>query len=124
MVTVLKNNKGFTLIELLAVITILILIMSIAMPSITSLLKRTNTKLSKEKEHIYLSAAQEYVEDNYNSITSTSCYITLSTLYSKGYLTKNSYYLSDNKTAPGCIILTKIITIRILIKLLQLVMNV
>lgn len=41
------NNKGFTLIELLAVLVILIAIMSIAIPSISSSLDRTKEKQMK-----------------------------------------------------------------------------
>jgi type IV pilus assembly protein PilA len=87
----IKNNQGFTLIELLAVITILILLMTIAMPSIVSLLGRTNDKISEDKKEIFISAAREYVSDNYNSITSSLCYIKLETLYNQGYLSENAY---------------------------------
>jgi type IV pilus assembly protein PilA len=87
----IKNNQGFTLIELLAVITILILLMTIAMPSIVSLLGRTNNKISEDKKEIFISAAREYVSDNYNSITSSSCYIKPETLYNLGYLSENTY---------------------------------
>ena len=42
------NNKGFTLIELLAVLVILVVIMSIAIPSITSSVERSKAKQRNE----------------------------------------------------------------------------
>ena len=42
------NNKGFTLVELLAVLAILITILLVAIPSITSSLSRS--------EHVFISA--------------------------------------------------------------------
>ena len=39
------NNKGFTLIELLAVLVILVVIMSIAIPSITSSVERNKENM-------------------------------------------------------------------------------
>lgn len=98
---ILKSNKGFTIMELLSVIAILLIIMVIAMPSITSLLGRTNEKISKEKENAFISAARDYVSDHYNSISSNSCNITLSKLYDEGYLSKNSYNDTDGNPYPG-----------------------
>ena len=100
----LKDNRGFTIIELVATIAILLVIMAIAMPSITSLLGRTEEKISKEKEKAFISAAREYVSDNYNTVlplNETKCYVTLDTLHSRGYLSKNSYEDSDGNQYSG-----------------------
>ena len=99
----LRDNRGFTIIELVAVIAILLIIMAIAMPSITALLGRTEEKISKEKEKAFISAAREYVSDNYNTISLTSgkCNITLADLHTKGYLSDNSYYDTDGNSYPG-----------------------
>ena len=74
------NNKGFTLVELLAVLVILVAIMSIAIPSISSSLERSKGKQEESKHKILESAAELYVTDHRNSITKSSCVITLETL--------------------------------------------
>ena len=99
----LKDNRGFTLIELLAVIAILIILTTIAMPSITSLLGRTEKTISKEKEKAFISAAQDYINKNYNTInlTGNSCTVTLEYLHTNGYLSDKSYLDTDNVPYPG-----------------------
>ena len=100
----INNNKGFTLIELVAVIAILLVIMTIAMPSITSLLGRTEDKISKEKENAFISAARDYVSDNYNTVLPSGknkCYITLENLYNRGYLSENSYKDTNDNAYSG-----------------------
>ena len=102
----LKDKRGFTIIELVATIAILIIIMAIAMPSITSLLGRTEEKISKEKEKAFISAARDYVSDNYNNINNSPCNIALSDLNSLGYLSDNSYKDTDGNPYPGYILYT------------------
>lgn len=97
----LRDKRGFTIIELVAVIAILLIITAIAMPSITSLLGRTENNISKEKEKAFISAARDYVSDNYNNITNNPCNITLETLYTEGYLPENSYRDTDGNVYPG-----------------------
>lgn len=65
------NNNGFTLVELLAVIVILITIMSIAIPTISSSLERSKEKQNKEKIKTIEAAAELYVTDNKNEIFNT-----------------------------------------------------
>ena len=65
------NNKGFSLIELLAVIVILITIMSIAIPTISSSLERSKEKQNKAKIKNIEAAAELYVTDNKNAVFST-----------------------------------------------------
>lgn len=90
------NNKGFTLIELLAVLVILIAIMSIAIPSISSSLDRTKEKQSSAKEKIIESAAELYVTDHKNNIpTSGECYIAVQTLVDEHYLSSDELKDSD-----------------------------
>lgn len=98
------NNKGFTLIELLAVIVILIAIIGIAIPSITASLERNKNKVNESKQQIIISAAELCISDNRNlvAINSSTCYISLDLLTSKGYITgddkkdANGNVLSDN----------------------------
>lgn len=105
MVRGLRSNKGFTLIELLAVITILIVIMSIAMPSIVSLLGRTNEKILEKKYEVLENAAREYVYDNYNDIVDGTCYIPVEELTKYGYVISeiednDNGYLKDVSDQP------------------------
>lgn len=98
------NNKGFTLIELLAVLVILIAIMSIAIPSISSSLDRTKAKQSSAKEKIIESAAELYVTDHKNNIpTSGDCYISVQTLVDEHYLSSDELKDSDGKEMGGAV---------------------
>ena len=74
------NNKGFTLIELLAALVILVAIMGIAIPSISSSLERTKNKQNDARYKIIESAAEQYVTEHKNSVynnlgSDTKCYI-------------------------------------------------
>ena len=99
------NNKGFTLIELLAVLVILIAIMSIAIPSISSSLDRTKAKQSSAKEKIIESAAELYVTDHKNNIiiTSGNCYIDVQTLVDEHYLSDEELKDSDGEEMGGVV---------------------
>lgn len=98
------NNKGFTLIELLAVLVILIAIMSIAIPSISSSLDRTKGKQDSAKEKIIESAAELYVTDHKNNIpTSGECYIDVQTLVDEHYLSSDELKDSDGKEMGGAV---------------------
>ena len=98
------NNKGFTLIELLAVLVILIAIMSIAIPSISSSLDRTKDKQSSAKKKIIESAAELYVTDHKNNIpTSGTCYISVETLTKGNHLSSDELKYSDGKEMGGAV---------------------
>lgn len=99
------NNKGFTLIELLAVLVILIAIMSIAIPSISSSLDRTKGKQDSAKEKIIESAAELYVTDHKNNIiiTSGNCYIGVQTLVDEHYLSDEELKDSDGEEMGGVV---------------------
>lgn len=98
------NNKGFTLIELLAVLVILIAIMSIAIPSISSSLDRTKEKQRSAKEKIIESAAELYVTDYKNNIpTSGYCYIFVKTLVIENYLSADEAKDSDGNEMGGAV---------------------
>lgn len=100
------NNKGFTLVELLAVLVILVAIMSIAIPSISSSLERSKGKQEESKHKILESAAELYVTDHRNSITKSSCVITLETLLNENYIDADAATDSDGNpldTASTCV---------------------
>ena len=60
----MKKNKGFTLIELLAVIAILALLITIAVPSVIALSKRIKWNMFCTKVENIESAAKIYGNDN------------------------------------------------------------
>ena len=79
------NNKGFTLVELLAVLVILVAIMGVAIPTISSSLERTKAKQNEARYKLIESAAEQYVTDHKNAIynklgTNNSCYIQINQL--------------------------------------------
>jgi len=90
----IKNKKGFTLIELLAVIVILTLVITIAAPAVSNLLKKNKDKAYDAKVKLILKQAVEYAKDSDTFLYSSSkrynnyvCNtITVSTLASEGYL--------------------------------------
>lgn len=101
------NNKGFTLVELLAVLVILLAIMGIAIPSISSSLERTKAKQNEVRYKMIESAAEQYVTDHKNAVygklgSNTKCFILVSKLKEYGYLTDD-----EMKDADGASLSTK-----------------
>lgn len=60
----MKNNKGFTLVETIAVIIILGVVLSIAVPSITNVVKSTNKSRMISDAETFISEVKEYVESD------------------------------------------------------------
>lgn len=56
------NNRAFTLVETLAVIILLGVIMSIAIPSINNAMNSANKRRIKEDAEMFIILAKEYVE--------------------------------------------------------------
>ena len=90
------NNKGFTLVELLAVLVILIAIMSIAIPSISSSLERSKAKEREQKEKIILSAAELYVTDHRNNFAESDT-VSINSLIDENYLKVEDTKDDDDK---------------------------
>ncbi len=66
------NKKGFTLIELLAVLVILAVIMTIAIPSVTSSIERSRNKEKNMKIKLIESEAELYIDrNNVSTVTLT-----------------------------------------------------
>lgn len=100
------NKRGFSLVELLAVLVILSAIMGIALPSITSSLERNKGKQDDSKKKMLESFAEIYVADHKNAIYNnlngaTKCYISISDLNNKGYLTDDAAIGSDGNPMAG-----------------------
>ena len=60
---ILNNKKGFTLVELLAVIVIMAILLMIAIPSISSILYDSRSKLYVQDASTYVTAAKQLVTD-------------------------------------------------------------
>lgn len=60
----MKNNKGFTLVETIAVIIILGVVLSIAVPSITNVVKSTNKNRMIADAETFASKAKEMYESD------------------------------------------------------------
>lgn len=102
----MKNNKGFTLVELLAVIVILVAIISIAIPSITSSVDRTKDKEFKAKTELIVAAAEVYVSNHRNAITKTECYITIDQLINDGVIASKNVVdprKTNDAKITGCV---------------------
>lgn len=80
------NNKGFTLIELLAVLVILVVIMSIAIPSITSSVERSKAKQREQVINVVKAQAELYADKHKNNLRNGDI-IEISELFCDGYLT-------------------------------------
>lgn len=85
----MKNNKGFTLVETIAVIIILGVVLSIAVPSITNVVKSTNKNRMISDAETFISEVKEYVESDTIGNTPSHNKYTLGSIKSK--LSKSPY---------------------------------
>ena len=94
------NKKGFTLVELLVVIVILGVIMSIAIPSITSSIERSKDKQKTQIIKLIESAGELYVDKHKNTVKTGP--ITLSQLIEDGLITKEEMKDPFNEKRTLC----------------------
>lgn len=94
------NKKGFTLVELLVVIVILAVIMSIAIPSITSSIERSKDKQKTQIIKLIESAGELYVDRHKNTVNQGQ--ITLDKLISDGLITKEEMKDPFNEKRTLC----------------------
>ena len=106
------DNKGFTLVEVLAVLVILVVIMSIAIPNISSSLERSKGKQDTARIDVLEAYAELYVADNKNTIYNNlknagtdKCYIELNKL--EGYASEDELKDSDGNAFEGVIIFSR-----------------
>ena len=88
---IVKNNKGFTLVETIAVIIILGVILSIAVPSITNVVKSTNKNRMISDAETFISEVKEYVESDTIGNTPSDNKYTLEDIKGKTKLSKSPY---------------------------------
>lgn len=96
------NNRGFTLVELLVVIVILIAIVSLAIPSITSSMERSKDKINAGKLEVLGSAGELYLSSKKRSKLSDYydgiCCVKLSTLKDNDYVSDDDLKDADNNS--------------------------
>ena len=103
------NNKGFTLVELLAVLVILSLLITVAVPSVNKILLNINENMYCEKVTNLENAARLYAEDYYMDQSSIDekvieGSIPLSILIEKSYLSKNEETCALGSDNNPCIL--------------------
>lgn len=102
------NNKGFTLVELLGVIVILVAILLIAIPTVTSSVERSKAKQLDSKIELIKSAAELYISDI--KTTKTNCQIPLLVLSQGNYITQKTIidpYSNNDGELRGWVVYTK-----------------
>ena len=95
------NKRGFTLVELLVVIVILGVIMSIAIPSITSSIERSKDKQKEQIIKLIVSAGELYVDKHKNTVQQGKS-ITLDDLIEDGLITKEEMKDPFNEKRTLC----------------------
>ena len=106
------NNKGFSLVELLAVMVILAIILTIAIPSITSSLARSEKKqLEAQKQNIVASALMNVKKSSFSNAaqynnfnkTNSSCKIYVADLVRLGYVSDKAAKDKKGNEIVGCV---------------------
>ena len=88
----MKNNKAFTLVEVIAVIVILGVVLSIAVPSITNVVNSTNKNRMKSDAELFISKVKEYVEsDTTGNVSTDKVYLKNIKLELSNNYEENSY---------------------------------
>lgn len=103
------NNKGFTLVELLAVLVILSLLITVAVPSVNKILLNINENMYCEKVTNLENAARLYAEDYYMDQSSIDekvieGSIPFSILIEKSYLSKDEETCTLGSDNNPCIL--------------------
>ena len=92
----MKKNKGFTLIELLAVIVLLGLLVTLAVPSISRILDKSNTESLDSQKEMLIIAAKSYTENNSAYLPKT---VGATVKIEASFLKENNYLNSDIKNS-------------------------
>lgn len=108
-------KKGFTLIELLAVITLLIIILTITFSVINNILKDSRDNTYETQIATLENAAKRYISDNIQGIADDGVpavsrdkdnFVTISALQKGGYINSKSIIKNpkDERTMTGCVV--------------------
>ena len=72
-----RKNQGFTLVELVATIAIMLLVTTIAVPSIISIVNKSEDKLDSATKKQLIAYAKSYVKENNFTIEKNKTYCVL-----------------------------------------------
>lgn len=106
------NNKGFTLVELIAVLAVMLTILLIAIPSISSTIDRNKENLSSKSIDIIKAASEIYVstylkKDIKTSYNNGTCYVKITDLINKDILSLDEIKESSKDNEIDKIIIYK-----------------
>ena len=99
-----KNKKGFTLVELLAVLAILVTILLVAIPSVTSSLSRTEENELESKKQIIISAIELNLSESdcfFTPLKNSQCYLSISSLLKDNWITEDEIRSSSGTSLNG-----------------------
>lgn len=99
------NKRGFTLVELLAVIIVIGLIATFALPQVLNQFSNQTDKLSKQQEELLLESAYVYISEHAGEFAKNGC-ITIADLVDADALDKafaHQIYPNYENTADGVV---------------------
>lgn len=100
------NNKGFTLVELLAVMAILIIILLIAIPSITATISRNQDKEIEARKDLIVSEMEAYATSHKNSTKNFRngiCAYTTEQMQNNNMLSNETLTDGEGHLIVGCV---------------------
>lgn len=97
------NNKGFTLVELIAVLAVMITILLIAIPSISSSIERNKGSLDKQNRKVIFAASEVYADTYLNKdaeeqFKSDNCGISIESLIEKKLIDEETAIKNNGTT--------------------------
>ena len=97
------NNKGFTLVELIAVLAVMITILLIAIPSISSSIERNKGSFDKQNRKVIFAASEVYADMYLNKeaekqFKSDNCGILIKSLIEKKLIDEETAIKNDGTT--------------------------
>lgn len=99
------NKKGFTLAEVLAVIVLMGILVTIAIPTINTITNNINKRLFNTKKELILTSAEKYAKDNKEFFTDGSMTVTIDDLVKAGYVEIDAKNNENGCTnINGCVI--------------------
>ena len=100
------NNRGFTLVELIAVLVILISVMMVTIPAVSTSLEKNKVKQIESTKKLLVNASEFYVTNNKSNINFSNdyCYIRLDILVSEKYVDKDAVKDPDGKALAGGVV--------------------
>lgn len=108
-------KRGFTLVELLAVITVLVIILTIAFPKVSNVLQESRENSYNSQVSMIESAAKRYISDNVKEVTEDGNsvisrdkdnFVTIQALQKNGYLNSKKVIKNPitDRTMTGCVV--------------------